>query len=60
MRGILYGLTALLTSLSCGGSSTTYTFNFVGAQPGRWRVWAVNGSGMPGSKSGWREFRFTS
>ena len=40
-------------------TSTSYTFNWVGAQPGRWRVWAVNGSGLPGEKSGWREFRFT-
>ena len=42
-----------------GLTSASYTFNFVGAQPGRWRVWAVNASGAPGSKGGWREFRFT-
>jgi hypothetical protein len=44
---------------SCRLESTSYTFNFVGAQPGRGRVWAVNGSGMPGAKSGWRQFGFT-
>jgi hypothetical protein len=38
---------------------TGYTFNFAGAQPGRWRVWAVDKKGVPGRKSEWREFRFT-
>jgi hypothetical protein len=42
-----------------GLTATRYGVNFVGAQPGRWRVWAVNASGAAGSKSGWREFRFT-
>jgi tetratricopeptide (TPR) repeat protein len=35
------------------------TFQFVGAQPGRWRVWAVDASGAAGTKSEWREFRYT-
>ncbi len=39
--------------------TTNHTFNFVGAQPGRWRVWAVDSSGREGSKSSWREFRYT-
>jgi hypothetical protein len=39
--------------------TTNYTFNFVGAQPGRWRVWAVDSSGREGAKSAWREFRYT-
>lgn len=39
-------------------TSTTYTFNFVGAQPGRWRVWAVFGS-VNGKKSPWCGFRYT-
>jgi tetratricopeptide (TPR) repeat protein len=34
-------------------------FQFVGAQPGRWRVWAVDATGKPGAKSEWREFRYT-
>lgn len=42
-----------------GLTATTYTFNFVGAQPGRWRVAAVNGIGVAGPPSGWREFRYT-
>jgi hypothetical protein len=42
-----------------GLTETRYGINFVGAQPGRWRVWAVNGSGVPGARSGWRQFRFT-
>jgi len=39
--------------------TTSYTFQFVGAQPGRWRVWAVDASGREGAKSPWREFRYT-
>jgi hypothetical protein len=35
------------------------TFRFSGAQPGRWRVWAVDASGADGPKSEWREFRYT-
>ena len=40
-------------------SGTTYTFNFVGAQPGRWRVWAVDGKGRPGKASTWQNFSYT-
>jgi hypothetical protein len=36
---------------------THYTFNFVGAQPGRWRVRAVTGGGLVGEWSPWRTFR---
>jgi len=36
-----------------------YSFKFFGAQPGRWRVWAVDAAGRPGPKSEWREFRYT-
>ncbi len=39
--------------------ANTYTFNFVGAQPGRWRVWAVDNSGREGQKTPWRNFRYT-
>jgi hypothetical protein len=39
--------------------ATSYTFNFVGAQPGRWRVWAVDAAGNEGSNSDWWEFKFT-
>jgi hypothetical protein len=38
-------------------SETSYTFNFVGAQVGRWRVRAVNGVGLTGDWSPWRTFR---
>jgi len=37
---------------------TNYTFDFVGAQPGRWRVWAIYPDGTEGPKSGWWEFRY--
>ena len=39
--------------------STSYTFDFIGAQKGRWRVWAVDDAGHESAKSGWREFTFT-
>lgn len=35
---------------------TNYEFNFLGAQPGRWRVWAVDQKGIEGFKSPWRTF----
>lgn len=44
------------TALATTG--TEYTFDFVGAQPGRWRVWPVNLSGQRGNPSEWRTFRF--
>ena len=34
-------------------------FKFIGAQPGHWRVWAVDAAGQPGPKSDWREFSYT-
>jgi hypothetical protein len=39
-----------------GISATSYEFDFVGAQPGRWRVWAVDKDGREGFKSPWRTF----
>jgi TIR domain-containing protein len=38
---------------------TTHTFDFVGAQPGRWRIWAVDAEGKEGPKSRWWGFYFT-
>ncbi len=38
---------------------TTYTFNFVGAQPGRWRVLAMDASGQKSPVSGWWTFTYT-
>jgi hypothetical protein len=35
---------------------TSYEFDFVGRQPGRWRVWAIDGKGEEGFKSPWRIF----
>lgn len=40
-------------------TSTSHTFDFVGAQPGCWRVWAVYSDGMEGLKSDWWGFRYT-
>ena len=36
--------------------NTTYDFQFVGAQSGRWRVWALDKEGREGFKSAWRVF----
>ncbi len=39
--------------------TTSYTFRFVGAQPGRWRVWAVSADGRESEKTPWWEFEYT-
>lgn len=39
--------------------SPGYKFEFVGAQPGRWRVWAVDKNGREGERSPWRTFAYT-
>jgi len=46
-------------SIQTGITSTRYVFDFVGAQPGRWRVWAIGQNGRGGERSGWWEFRYT-
>lgn len=38
---------------------TQYTFNFSGAQPGRWRVWAMLPNNDESLKSDWQYFRYT-
>jgi serine/threonine protein kinase len=40
-------------------TNTSYTFIFVGAQPGCWRVWAVDAVGRQSPASGWWEFSYT-
>lgn len=35
-----------------------YIFNFVGAQPGRWRVWAIDALGNKGAVSDWWHFTY--
>lgn len=54
-----YGNTWSFLKRETGIKATIYTFDFVGAQPGRWRVWGVGGAGQEGPKSGWWEFRYT-
>lgn len=41
-----------------GITGTTYGLTFIGSQPGRWRVWAVDQQGRAGFKSRWRTFVF--
>lgn len=41
-----------------GITGTTFEFSFVGAQPGRWRVWAVYANGHEGAKSQWSVFYY--
>lgn len=38
---------------------SSLTFNFVGEQTGRWRVYSVDSSGNSSLPSAWRYFRFT-
>jgi hypothetical protein len=40
-------------------TDTFYTFGWVGAQAGRWRITAVDKNGNEGKTSEWREFEFT-
>lgn len=43
-----------------GGAATSYTFNFVGDQPGRWRVMALDDTGTHtrSAFSTWRQFSY--
>jgi eukaryotic-like serine/threonine-protein kinase len=40
-------------------ANPTHTFNFIGMNPGRWRVWAIDSDGNEGPKTGWFEFKYT-
>jgi WD40 repeat protein len=40
-------------------TTTAYTFDFIGAQPGRWRIWVVDAAGRASLKSDWWTFTFT-
>jgi len=40
-------------------TASGYTLEFVGAHPGRWRVWAVGTNGEESTKSHRRDFRFS-
>ncbi len=40
-------------------TNPTLTFDFIGAQKGRWRVWAIDSSNIDGPKTGWFEFTYT-
>ena len=53
------GATPATQSLIVNTPMTMYIFNFVGAQPGCWRVSAVDVSGNFGAVSPWREFVYT-
>jgi len=44
--------------IKSGLTDTSYTFDFVGKQPGRWQVWAIDENGIPGPKSGWWGFTY--
>lgn len=39
-------------------TETSFEFTFLGAQAGRWRVWAVDKDGREGFKSPWRMFTY--
>jgi hypothetical protein len=38
--------------------TTSYAFNYVNTEPGRWRVWAVNANGQESVKSSWWYFEY--
>ena len=38
---------------------TSYTFDHIGSNAGRWRIWAVDDTGRPGAKSTWWGFDYT-
>mgnify|MGYP005811825621 CR=1 FL=1 len=40
-------------------SGTRHTFEWVGSQPGRWRVWSIDAEGRAGPKSAWTHFDWT-
>ena len=40
-------------------TGTMFSFDFVGGQTGRWRVWAVFADGKSSAKSPWREFSYS-
>jgi hypothetical protein len=44
--------------LVSGNVSTAYTFEFIGAQPGRWRVKSVTSGGVEGAWSEWWTFTY--
>jgi len=49
---------ALFVGHYVGVRGTSFPWSFVGAQPGRWRIRAIDANGNPGSFSGWFYFRF--
>ncbi len=50
--------TVKTVKLATGLTSTSYTFEFAGALPGRWRVWAVSADRNEGPKPRFRGFRY--
>ncbi|HTG00329.1 MAG TPA: hypothetical protein VK654_07045 [Nitrospirota bacterium] len=42
-----------------GIKATAFTFEWVGANQGRWRVWAVRPDGQESPKSAWQDFSYT-
>ena len=40
-------------------SNTSFSFEWIGANPGRWRVWAIDSAGKEGIKTEWRHFRYS-
>ena len=55
LSGTLWSAAAQASNLR----STSYTYDFVGNQTGRWRVWAVDTAGRESPMSCWWEFTFT-
>jgi hypothetical protein len=53
------GSTPWVPWITTNVTGTSYTFDWVGAQSGRWRITAISAAGTKGSPSAFRTFRYT-
>ncbi len=60
-KGCVNPQTWRVSSIPANTDTAVYSFeyNFVGAQPGRWRVTAIDANGIDGFKSPWRTIFYT-
>ena len=48
-----------MASMSGSRNLKARNLKLIGAQPGRWRVWALDDKSVEGVKSDWCEFTYT-
>ena len=56
---VAHPLTTWRVPPTSGIEGTSYQFVFLGSQPGRWRVWAVDAQGRAGAKPPWFIFVYS-